>query len=194
MIKILLKDFSPEEFDTYTKLPHHWNFFKRVVLNVNSSWWKKVDREKVFSEAFNNSIESLRQEFGEDSRNWNWGHMHTLEFVHPLGRLKPFDKIFNIGPVEMSGSSQEVNNLKISGYNEGFKIKVGPSTRRIIDFGHAGVAFGILPTGNSGHLLSPFYKDQMHLYANGLYRNEWLNEEDINAHLSHQLILRPAVK
>ena len=194
IIKILLKDFSPEEFDAYTKLPHHWNFFKRVVLNSDSSWWKKVSRGKVITEAFNNSIESLRQEFGEDSRNWGWGHMHTLEFVHPLGRLKPFDKIFNIGPIEMSGSSQEVNNLKISGYNEGFRIKVGPSTRRIIDFGNAGVAFGILPTGNSGHLLSPFYKDQMFLYANGLYRNEWLNEEDISAHLSHQLILGPAVK
>jgi penicillin amidase len=194
IIKILLQDFSPLEFTTYTQLPHHWNFFKRVVLNSNSSWWKKLQRKKVFTDAFNNSIESLRQQFGEDSHNWSWGQMHTLEFVHPLGKLKPLDKIFNLGPILMSGSSQEVNNLKFSGYNDGFRIKVGPSTRRIIDFGNAEVAFGILPTGNSGHLLSPFYKDQMSLYSKGLYRNEWLNEKDIKAHMSHQFILGPFVK
>lgn len=190
--KILLKDLTKEEFEAYTKLPNSWNFLKRVVLNSDSSWWRKFDRKKVFTEAFNNSIESLRQELGEDSRGWAWGHLHTLEFVHPIGRVKPFNKIFNVGPIEMSGAYNEINNQKQAGFDDGFKIKAGPSTRRIIDFAHPETAWGILPVGNSGHILSPFYKDQVELFAKGLYREEWLDEKDIEAHRTHELVLLPA--
>lgn len=189
--RILLKDLSNEEFETFTKLPNNWNFFKRVVLTPDSIWWKNIDRQKVFTDAFNHTIESLRQELGEDHAGWAWGHLHTLEFNHPIGKLKPLDMIFNIGPVAISGAAQEINNQKHSGYGNGFRVKVGPSTRRIISFDPAEVAWGILPTGNSGHLLSPFYKDQLELFVNGRYREEWLNEADINAHQSHKLILVP---
>lgn len=189
--KMLLQDLRPEEFEAFAKLPNNWNFFKRVVLNPDSSWWKKNDRKKVFTDAFNNTIESLRQELGEDSSNWTWGHLHTLEFVHPIGSKKPFDRIFNIGPIEMSGASHEVNNQKAAGYGDGFKIKAGPSTRRIIDYRSPEVAWGILPVGNSGHLLSPFYKDQLELFSKGLYREEWLDDKDIETHTTHKLKLLP---
>lgn len=190
--KILLKDLSAEEYETFSKLPNNWNFFKRVVLNSQSSWWKKFDRKRVFTDAFNNSIESLRQSLGEDSRNWAWGHLHTIEFVHPIGKRKPFDKIFNIGPIEMSGATNEINNQKSVGNLDGFKIKAGPSTRRIIDYKNPERAWGILPVGNSGHLLSPFYKDQLKLFTKGLYREEWLDEKDIELHKTHELRLMPA--
>lgn len=189
--KILLKDLSKEEFETYVKLPNNWNFFKRVVLNSNSIWWQKFDRRKVFADAFNNTIDSLRQQLGEDSSNWAWGHLHTIEFVHPIGKQKPFDIIFNIGKIGMSGASQEINNQKPSGYADGFKIKAGPSTRRIIDYKNPAVAWGILPVGNSGHLLSPFYKDQLELFSKGHYREEWLSENDIQTHKTHELKLVP---
>ena len=189
--KLLLKDLNPEELETFSKLPSSWTFFKRVMLNPNSVWWKKFDRQRVVTDAFNNTIESLRQSLGEDSNAWTWGHLHTLELVHPIGKLKPFDKIFNIGPVEIGGSGHEVNNQKPSGFADGFKVKAGPSTRRIIDFAHPESALGVLPAGNSGHILSPFYKDQLNLFINGEYRSEWLDEKDITAHQSHQLTLLP---
>jgi penicillin amidase len=190
--KILLKELSVEEFEAFTKLPNNWNFFKRVVLNPESIWWKKFDRQKVFTDGFNNSIESLRQALGEDPNDWDWGHLHTLEFVHPIGKIAPFNKIFNIGPVEMNGAYNDINNQKPAGYTDGFKVKAGPSTRRIISFDHPEVAWGILPTGNSGHLLSPFYKDQLELFTKGLYREEWLDQRDIEAHATHKLNLVPA--
>lgn len=192
IIKILLKDLSKEELETFTKLPNHWNFFKRVVLNAHSPWWHKFDRKKVFTDAFNNTIESLRQDLGEDSGNWAWGHLHTIEFVHPIGRQKPFNMIFNIGPIEMSGASHEINNQKAGGYSEGFKIKTGPSTRRIIDYKNPEKAWGILPAGNSGHLLSPFYRDQLDLFAKGQFREEWMDAKEIEAHKTYELKLLPA--
>jgi len=190
--KILLKDLSAEEFGTFSKLPNNWNFFKRVVLNPESVWWKTNDRKRVFTEGFNNAIESLRQELGEDSSGWAWGHLHTLEFVHPLGKVKALSKIFNIGPVEIGGAYNEINNQKPAGYTDGFKVKAGPSTRRLIDFANPEKALGILPAGNSGHLFSPYYKDQLMLFVEGKYREEWLSENDIEAHKQHQLMFSPA--
>lgn len=190
--KILLKELSPEEFEAFTKLPNNWNFFKRVMLNRESIWWKKFDRQQVITDAFDNGLESLTQALGEDSADWTWGHLHTIEFVHPIGKISPFDKIFNIGPIAISGGGNEINNQKPSGYSDNFKVKAGPSTRRIISFDHPEQAWGILPTGNSGHLLSPFYKDQVELYSKGLYRQEWLDDKDIKAHQTHELKLVPA--
>lgn len=192
IMKILLRDFSSDELEAYARLPHSWGFIKRVVLHPESPWWKKFDRRRVFTEGFNNTIESLRQQLGDDSSNWSWGHLHTLEFIHPIGRVKPFNKIFNVGPIEMSGAAHEINNQKQAGVRDGFKIKAGPSTRRIIDFSDAGKAWGILPIGNSGHIFSPFYKDQVELFSKGLYREEWLNEKDIKDHQTHELVLVPA--
>jgi penicillin amidase len=189
--KILLSDLSPDEFETFTKLPNNWIFFKKVVLDPDSPWWKKRGRKRVFTEAFNNTIESLREQFGEDSTGWSWGHLHTLEFVHPIGKVAPFNRLFNLGPVGMNGAAHEINNQKQAGYSEGFKIKAGPSTRRLIDFAHPEKAWGILPTGNSGHILSPFYKDQLELFAEGLYREEWLDEKAIQAHKTYELMLLP---
>lgn len=189
--KLLLKDLSPEEFETFSRLPNQWNFFKRVVSNPHSPWWKRVDRKTIFTEGLNNAILALRQELGEDSQEWTWGHLHTLEFVHPIGRMKPFDKIFNVGPLKMGGALNEISNLKSSGLSDGFKVKAGPSTRRLIDFARPGVAFGLLPTGNSGHLLSPYYKDQLDLFSKGKYREEWLEEAEILSHKTHELILTP---
>jgi penicillin amidase len=190
--RLLLKDLSKEEFELFSRLPNNWIFLKRVVLNPDSAWWRKVDRKKTFTEALNNAIESLRQELGEDTSGWAWGHLHTLEFVHPLGKVKALSKIFNIGPVGIGGSAHEINNQKPAGYTDGFRVKAGPSTRRIIDFEKPEKAWGILPTGNSGHIFSPYYKDQLELFAAGKYREEWLNDKDIEAHKTHQLIFSPA--
>ena len=189
--KILLKDLTSEELQTFSKLPNSWIFFKRVVMDPGSPWWKKFDRKKVFTTSFNNTIDSLRQALGEDSSGWTWGHLHTLELSHPLGRVRGLNKIFNIGPIGMSGAANEINAQKNIGFSDGFKIKAGPSTRRIINFEHPQQAWGILPSGNSGHILSPFYKDQLAYFTKGLYREEWLDEKDIKQHQTHELVLVP---
>ena len=92
----------------------------------------------------------------------------------------------------MNGSANEVNAQKFNGLADGFKVKAGPSTRRIIDFAVPEKSWGILPVGNSGHILSPFYDDQVELFAKGKFREEWLDEADILAHRTHELKFLPA--
>ncbi len=191
IIKLLLANINSEDLNTFSRLPNSWIFFKKIILDNNSKWWGKFKKKKIISDAFVHAIESLRQQLGEDSRQWRWGHLHTLEFMHPLGRLKPLDLIFNIGPVEIGGAYNEINNQKSSGFLDGFKIKAGPSTRRLVDFARPDRALGVLPTGNSGHIFSPFYKDQLSLYTKGEYRDELMSEKDIKKNISFEMVLVP---
>jgi penicillin amidase len=52
-----------------------------------------------------------------------------------LGKEWPHcEKIFNVGPFEVSGSNV-INNQMFDYTNEGkYVVKFGPSTRRIVDF------------------------------------------------------------
>jgi penicillin amidase len=116
--------------------------------------------------------------------------LHTVEYAHPLGVIPGLNKIFNIGPYAIDGSFNDINNQKSPGIEGRFNVKVGPSTRRIIDFSKPEVALGILPIGESGHLLSPFYRNQVETFIKGNYREELLDVALIEANKTHELILK----
>ncbi|MBC7713135.1 MAG: penicillin acylase family protein [Rhizobacter sp.] len=176
--KMLLKDLTKDEQEIYAKVPNGHIFFKRVLSNRDSVWWKKFDRGDLFRNSFINSIAILKKRLGNDENSWQWGKIHTLEFVHPIGRMKPFNYLFNLGPYPVPGATQEVNNQKVTSFEGDFLVKAGPSTRRIIDFAHPEISWGILPAGNSGHIMSPFYSNQVKMFLEGKYRQQFL---DLNA-------------
>ena len=192
--KKLLSDLSADEFETFAKISTSYNFLKRVILDRTSPWWKKYDRQKLVNEAFDQTIAILQNKFGKNSENWSWGKAHTLEYVHPIGKIWPLNYIFNLGPYPISGASQDINNQKSDSLKDTFLVKAGPSTRRIINMGEVEKAQGILPIGESGHLLSPFYKNQVEDYLNAKYRPMYINRNDIEQNLSYRLKLIPLSK
>ena len=97
---------------------------------------------------------------------------HTLEHEHPFGKnnlLRPF---FNVDPFEADGSSMVINNLKFPSTGTGiYKVKAGPSTRRVVDFSDVeNNSWSILPKGNSGNPFSKHYDDQAEMFVNNEYR------------------------
>ena len=186
----LLKDLTIDEREVFAKIPNGWIFFKRVVLDPQSPWWKKYERGNLFKEALIQTIVDLEEKFGKDTNEWQWGKLHTLEFSHPFSRLKPLSVIFNLGPYPVPGGTQEVNNQKVSTYLNSFPVVAGPSTRRIIDFAHPERSWGILPTGNSAHLLSPFYNNQVQKFLGGKYRDQLLELSEKDARF--KMILNPS--
>ena len=99
---------------------------------------------------------------------WKWGNVHTLEHVHPIGRKKPFDKIFNVGPFHVMGGDEVINNQAFPMNKEGhYKVTYGPAMRRIVDFSDIENSKAIIPTGQSGNPFSKFYKNQSKKYLNG---------------------------
>ena len=85
-----------------------------------------------------------------------------------------------MGPFEVSGSTEVINNLFFDFTADGnYTVKGGPSTRRVIDFSDIENSWSILPTGQSGNPFSAHYSDQAALYNAGKFRRMLLNKDEI---------------
>jgi penicillin G amidase len=175
------------------------NAYKNLILNDSSSWWdnietkaKKETRKEIFAEAFSKTVSDLQKQFGDDPSAWTWDKAHTNEYVHLIGRQKPFDKIFNVGPLPAPGGSETINNAGFPLNTDGnYKVSYGPAMRIVIDFAEVENAESILPTGQSGNLMSPHYADQKQLYMDCKSRKMMMDKEEIEKNSEDKLELLP---
>ena len=151
--------------------------FERLFTNPDCIWWDNINtpqketRKDAFKKGIAEAVTSLQKQFGDDVTTWRWGKVHTLTHVHPIGRKKPFDKIFNVGPFEKGGTNEVVDK-------EGFKynatgvypVLTGPALRFLIDLADPSTKLTIIPTGESGNVMSPHYADQAEMFVKGEYR------------------------
>ena len=196
--KLALKDeLGEKRYIAYNKIADFWNFFKTFLYDKENVLWDDVKtperetRKDLINKSFRIAANRLKERMGEKVELWTWGKIHRLEFQHPLGKVRPLDKIFNIGPYEVGGGPFQINNMSIARYKDHFDVKLGASVRRLIDFSRPEISKGILPTGNVGHFNSPFYKDQVSLFIGGKYRPQWMSLADVKKHKHSILKLRP---
>jgi penicillin amidase len=159
----------------------------RQITNEDSPWWdnvttknQKETRSQILASSFTEAIAALENQLGNTVSNWEWSKVHTVEYQHPLGKLAVLKPFFNVGPFNVPGSVEVINNQFFDFSEDGFyKVKGGPSSRRIIDFSDIENSWGILPTGQSGNPFSQYYNDQSDLYNAGKFRKMKLNKEEI---------------
>jgi penicillin amidase len=159
----------------------------KQMANENSLWWDNITsksvketRSQILSQSFKEAIVSLEKQLGNSVPAWTWNKVHVLEHQHPLGKVAALRRIFNVGPFEVPGSNEVINNQFFDYTDEAnYVVKGGPSTRRIIDFSDVENSWSILPTGQSGNPLSSHYSDQAELYNAGKFRKMKLNKEEI---------------
>jgi penicillin amidase len=160
---------------------------ENLMYNNNSPWWDNIQTEAresradIFTRAVAQTRASLYSQLTPDMESWAWGHVHQLEFEHPIGRKKPFDKVFNLGPYPMPGSNEVVDKESFAYSDDAlYKVHSGPAMRLLMDFGNTHAAIGIIPTGQSGNFMSPHYSDQVNLYINGAYRPHINRKEELH--------------
>ena len=159
----------------------------KQMANEKSLWWDNITsksvketRNQILSQSFKEAIVSLEKQLGNSVPAWTWNKVHVLEHQHPLGKVAALRRIFNVGPFEVPGSNEVINNQFFDYTDEAnYVVKGGPSTRRIIDFSDVENSWSILPTGQSGNPLSSHYSDQAELYNAGKFRKMKLNKEEI---------------
>jgi penicillin amidase len=195
--KTLLGEMGPDRFRVFCSIGDSEHFFKRLIRNPGSQWWDNVQtkdhvetREETVTQAFKEAVAVLRRRLGGDANSWTWGKIHTIEFVHVLGREKPLNFFFNAGPYPAGGSYNQIDAMASARGQETFEVTAGPSTRRIIDFSHIEKSWGISPLGNSGNLMSRHEKDQVGLFLSGQYRPELMDEGEIQRTAEARLVLR----
>jgi penicillin amidase len=170
----------------------------RILENEETEWMRDAaghpqTSAQILDGALADALGLLEQELGGEMQTWTWGRLHRAAFKHPLGSVKPLDKIFNRGPFPYGGDTSTVwqaafvPTMPISD-DAGFTA----SWRQIIDLHDWDASRAIHPTGQSGHPASRHYADMMALWLRGEYHPMWWTRDRILANKEGVLILEPA--
>lgn len=173
--------------------------YLKFLENESSPWWDNVNTKEVtetrgfiFEKAAKKSVALLKAKFGNKPEDWAWKKMHTLTHNHPLGAVKPLDKVFNVGPYEVPGGIEVLNNLMFTLDTLGhFPVTSGPALRKVTDFNDIESGFTVSPTGQSGNVMSEYYDDEAEMYATGKFRGMLMNRDEIQKKTSGKLLLKP---
>ena len=202
--KYLENTFQDELGDADFRMLLSTHIIKQMIAsqskNENSIWWDDIDtknrketRTAILNKSFHEAIAALEKQLGKEVNSWTWNRVHTLEHQHPLSKVAIFRKFFNVGPFEVSGSNEVINNLMFDYTDSGeYAVKAGPSTRRVIDFSDIENSISILPTGQSGNPFSKHYNDQAEMYITGKFRKMKLNKAEI-IRTSTKLVFKPKI-
>lgn len=193
MKEALQPTLGKEYFRLYLNNPDHWDFFKNLIYSKIVPFEK--EEANVYSDlilkGFKSAIKEMKTKWGEDFKKWNWGKVHTIEYEHPLGKVKPLNMILNIGPFSIDGGNNVINKIMSKPGDHNYKVTSLPSTRRIIDIGNKENSFSIIPSGNSGNFWSNHYDNQVQPYINGEYRKIYFSKKEVTKNAAKKLLIIP---
>lgn len=158
----------------------------RHAVDGNPGPWIKENGglQAVLKKSFDLAINEIKDEQGNSVSKWSWGEFHQLYFPHPLSSVKPLNYLFNSdGRIPVGGSSVTVQAA--ANKNDG-TVNHGGSWRFVIDTANMDSAYHLVGPGQSGHLKSQWYHNQLNAWANGTYHHTSLNTKK-----GHTLILNP---
>lgn len=169
------------------------------IKRENSVWWDNINtkeiqevKQDIINTSFRDAFAFLENQLGANVENWYWKRVISLEHEHAIGKAGGvLRKFFNVGPYKTIGGNEVINNQVFKLDSTGvYKITAGPSTRRVIDFSDIENSLSVLPTGQSGNVFSPHYKDQAQKFVDGKFVKMKLNQTLIQQS-ENVLILRP---
>ncbi|HLE32808.1 MAG TPA: penicillin acylase family protein [Bacteroidota bacterium] len=155
-----------------------------LLRKDSSAWFDNVttspieSKNDVIRKSLEEGIRDLRQKYGGELKELNWGAVHQVEFTHVFGENRLLRPLFNVGPFPVGGAHSTVwkGDFRI---REAFRNFVGPSTRQIFDLSDANNTRAVTPPGQSGQLYHKNYADQVPLWLAGAYRRVPLDRDRI---------------
>ncbi len=148
------------------------------------------NRERVFLKSLGEAVELLTSRQGDEVNGWDWRSLHEIRFEHPMGSQEPLEWLFSRGPVPFGGSTFTVANAVVS-LRAPFETPLGTSFRFLADLSNPGLSRSIVPTGASGHPLSPHYFDQNPGWLEGRSHVLLFERATIEGALESKLVLQP---
>ena len=134
--------------------------FLAFALTRGQHWCGAEGCAALLAAALDDALADLAARQGEALARWRWGEAHVVRFQHPLMRFVPV-----IGPwfgtsFPTGGDSHTVMRagVRFSGRNP-FENIHGAGYRGSYDLAEPEASRFIIATGQSGHPLSPHYRD-----------------------------------
>ena len=180
-------DSTSEIFRTLLKDPNHimWD-------DINTP--QKENLTDILERTLVLADENIILLFGtEDYDKWSWGELHTITYpTNLLGEagIPILTNIVNIGPVEAGGSSLAINSTDW-GFGDDFTIGSYPSMRMVVDLSNFDNSLTVLPSGQSGHVMSKYYDDQVDNWISNNMYPLYFSREQVELNQKDYMFLRP---
>ncbi|MBK3494557.1 penicillin acylase family protein [Viridibacillus sp. YIM B01967] len=168
--KALFEDSLPK--DVYEMMPGKYNItdeiMRRAFAGKQSPWVTKAGGiDQLLYNSFKKTIKDIKGEYGKNAEKWQWGDHHQLTFDHPLSAASPIlAKLLNPKPVPIGGSKFTV---QAAASDKDGNVDHGASWRFVADLSDLSKGYHIVGPGQSGHMKSKWYHDQVDDWANGTY-------------------------
>ena len=161
-------------------------FLENVLRERPATWLPSgfANYDELLIASADDAVAALQKQTGKATESaWNWGRLHPLDMVHPLGRAGWLHRMLSIGPYAQGGTIDTVRAMGVGH---------GPAMRFVADLANFDGSLMEIPAGESGQYGSPYYRDQF---------AEWFAGRGIPAAFSiaaedgsraHRLTLLPA--
>lgn len=160
-------------------------FLETILRARPAAWLPKefADYDALLMASAYEAVAKLEAETREsDPAKWNWGRLHPLDMVHPLGHSGILHHLLSIGPYDRGGT---VDTVKAMGVGH------GPAMRFVADLSDFDNSLMEITTGESSQYASPYYRDQFPEWFAGRAIPAPFSEPATEKTRAHRLSLLP---
>jgi penicillin amidase len=156
------------------------NLISKIAITGKSNWCDDIStagKKEAFSDniqtAFVLAVDTIASRYGEDPESWQWGDLHKVSLMHPMGSVSIVERLFGVnrGPFPVGGSFHTVCPYAYP-LGKSFVANHGASERHIYNTANWDKSLTVIPTGISGVPASPHYLDQTDMYVNNQYHRD----------------------
>jgi len=159
-------------------------FTDSAIPNGPRSW------DPALSSAFTAAVEELCEKLSPKVSQWQYGKIHTVTYSHPLGMVKPLDKIFNRGPYPFGGDIDTVC-MGATLPNQTETVITVPSYRQIVNMADLPASRSGHSPGQSGHPGSKHYDDFIKSWLKVEHHPMLFERSEIEANAEGTLYMQP---
>ncbi|MEZ5009195.1 MAG: penicillin acylase family protein [Chitinophagales bacterium] len=190
--ELLGKGYSPSFAVSNTFLGHNTGNLLQLLVKADSYCINQYgSKETLLKDGFQDAIQYLTDQLGNDSSQWQWSKIHQMEIPHALSIQKPLDKVFGLGPFPIGGDTDTPFQTYPNNVDKFDGEIVTASYRQIIDMSNFDNSLSITPGGQSGNLASPFYASQINDWLKGKFHPMCWSRASVDKNQKHLLRLEP---
>ncbi|NKB68136.1 MAG: hypothetical protein GKR89_13825 [Candidatus Latescibacteria bacterium] len=131
----------------------------RLLQGDPLDWFKGRPWQEVAVECMELAIEELEGRLGADMAQWQWGRIHTVALPHLLSGRGDLGQLLDRGGDPVRGNGITICN---TGFDPNYLAAMGANWRHTVDLGEEPAAlWAVDAAGQSGHVGSPHYGDQL---------------------------------
>ena len=198
LTRLILADDLGADFERLWR--HRPLFIRNVLANADGQGrWCHDSVAKtettcaaLIAEALDLALDDLKTRYGRDPQRWRWGEAHFAQSTHrPFSNVAPLRRLFEAqAPTPGDAYTVNVGRNNLANAKEPYANSHAASLRAIYDLADLNRSLFVHSTGQSGHPLSPYFRNLAPLWAEVMYLPMSIKPADIEAGALGSLVLK----